>query len=286
MICYCIKNNINNKRYIGITIQKIEYRMRCHEKRINEGFSSAFYNAVRKYGKGNFIFDFIKDYTGLITQSELKEIEVDMISKYNTYYNGYNMTLGGDGGLGVPIKQYDLNGKYLNTFESLTIAEQKTGINYTSISQCISGKLLTSGGFLWTAIGKRPINYINPQEKIVIQRDKQGNLIQKFKSISEASNSTKINLSSISENCLNKRLSAGGFVWHFENINPQKYINPKLRPVLKCDNNWNTLEKFNSITEAAKLTNILRPNINKCCIGDRNFAGGFKWKYAELELTV
>lgn len=45
--------------------------------------------------------------------------------------------------------QLDDMGNVINTFESLKEAQEKTGIDYTSISRCIQGKRKTAGGYVW-----------------------------------------------------------------------------------------------------------------------------------------
>ena len=52
------------------------------------------YNAINKYGKENFYYEILEDQ---IPEEELDNKEIDYISKYNSYYEGYNSTPGGDG---------------------------------------------------------------------------------------------------------------------------------------------------------------------------------------------
>ena len=47
------------------------------------------------------------------------------------------------------IKQYDLNGKLINIFESIKQASEITGISYTGIIKAAKGKIKTSGGYIW-----------------------------------------------------------------------------------------------------------------------------------------
>lgn len=47
------------------------------------------------------------------------------------------------------VNQYDINNIYINSYESITEAEKKLGINNTSISQCCKGKRKTAGGYIW-----------------------------------------------------------------------------------------------------------------------------------------
>lgn len=51
--------------------------------------------------------------------------------------------------------------------------------------------------------------------KKVGQYDKNNNLIKIYKSISEASRQTKINITSISYSANNLRKTGGGYIWHF-----------------------------------------------------------------------
>jgi predicted GIY-YIG superfamily endonuclease len=48
MICYCIRNKINGKRYIGITIQRLGKRLRDHISKVNTNGKCIFHNSIRK----------------------------------------------------------------------------------------------------------------------------------------------------------------------------------------------------------------------------------------------
>jgi hypothetical protein len=50
-------------------------------------------------------------------------------------------------------------------------------------------------------------------------------------------------------------------------------------PVIQYDLNNNQLNKFETILNASKITGVGHMSIRKCCIGERNTAGGFIWKY-------
>ena len=52
-------------------------------------------------------------------------------------------------------------------------------------------------------------------KKKVAQYDKNGNLLEIYESISEASRKTSIVITSISYACNGKRKTGGGFIWHF-----------------------------------------------------------------------
>lgn len=59
----------------------------------------------------------------------------------------------GKGGKGNPLNKgivrFGLDGERVDEFESLKIAQEKIGIHRSSISSCASGRLLSTGGFIW-----------------------------------------------------------------------------------------------------------------------------------------
>ena len=84
---YKITNNINGKIYIGQT-KNVKKRFKEH---INAETNSAIHNAIKKYGKENFTFEIIE---GPI--KNYNEREIYWIEFYNSYRNGYNLTIGGN----------------------------------------------------------------------------------------------------------------------------------------------------------------------------------------------
>lgn len=100
MFIYCIKNLINNKKYVGQTIQTIKKRFRDHKYNSRKGYKTHLYKAMRKYGVKNFIIYRIDSASSLI---ELNEKEIVWIKTLDTKNNGYNET---DGGEGITGYQY------------------------------------------------------------------------------------------------------------------------------------------------------------------------------------
>lgn len=47
------------------------------------------------------------------------------------------------------VNQYELSGKFIKSFESVSQASKETGIKYLSISRCATGKAKSTGGFQW-----------------------------------------------------------------------------------------------------------------------------------------
>jgi group I intron endonuclease len=95
-IIYKIVNNINNKIYIGQTTQLIKARFRDHCNLRKSIEKSAIRCAIKKYGKENFI---ITEIDNSINKEDLDKKEIFWINCYNSLCpNGYNLSLGGNGG--------------------------------------------------------------------------------------------------------------------------------------------------------------------------------------------
>lgn len=94
-IVYAVHNKITNKSYIGYCVDLKERKAR-HLKCAKNGVAGHFYNAIRKYGEGNFEWIILFDNLGGI--EDCKIMEKRMIGLFDTFNNGYNSTLGGDGG--------------------------------------------------------------------------------------------------------------------------------------------------------------------------------------------
>ena len=92
---YKVENLVNHKAYIGQS-KYIEKRWNKHQ---NEPFNPnshsydyPLYRAIRKYGIENFSFEVLEE----CEISELNAKEIYYIEKFDTFYNGYNQTVGGD----------------------------------------------------------------------------------------------------------------------------------------------------------------------------------------------
>ena len=96
MLIYKVTNKLNGKIYIGKTKQTLSKRKSAHYKRVMENSPTNFHNALRLYGKDNFIWEILIECDDNI---KLNEYEIHFINEYDTYKNGYNMTEGGDGGI-------------------------------------------------------------------------------------------------------------------------------------------------------------------------------------------
>ena len=95
---YKITCKDTNKIYVGKSESSVETRWKEHCRAAflpsHGDYNFPFHRAIRKYGIDNFIVETI-DKTD--DSEEIKEKEKYWINFYNSYYQGYNATLGGDG---------------------------------------------------------------------------------------------------------------------------------------------------------------------------------------------
>lgn len=92
---YKIVNDINNKIYVGKTYNDLQLRFQQHiQAAKKENIKNRpLYKAINKYGKEHFSIILIETCADFL----LEEREKFWIQYYNSYNNGYNATLGGDG---------------------------------------------------------------------------------------------------------------------------------------------------------------------------------------------
>lgn len=92
-VVYIHRNLVNGKVYIGQTCNLSE-RWRCNGK--NYLNSTKFYNAIKKYGWDNFSHEVLYDN---LNQEAADIIEKELIEKYDSINNGYNLKEGGARGV-------------------------------------------------------------------------------------------------------------------------------------------------------------------------------------------
>lgn len=91
-VIYRATNNITGKIYIGYD-PNWPKRQIAHKTKAKNGSKLYFHNAIRKYGWDNFAWDILMENGTL--QDEMKLIE-----QYDSFNNGYNLTIGGEGASG------------------------------------------------------------------------------------------------------------------------------------------------------------------------------------------
>lgn len=104
MLIYLITNLLNNKKYVGQTIQSIDKRWRRHCWKSTSKNSMPICKAISKYGKENFKIEIIASCS---SQEDLNQKEIFFTNKLNTWSpNGYNLRAGdGKGSMSQETKE-------------------------------------------------------------------------------------------------------------------------------------------------------------------------------------
>lgn len=101
----------------------------------------------------------------------------------------------------------------------------------------------------------------------------------KNKQITEIAKEFKVNRNTVSRYL--KIGSTVGLCDYDSKISKDNSIDKMKKEVIQLGKNGEFINKFESLSEASKQTNINKQNISKCCLGKNNvkYAGGFIWKY-------
>lgn len=121
---YKIENLINHKKYIG---QSVNIKRRWKDEKISafnendRGYNYPLSRAFRKYGIENFSFEILEE----CNIEELNNKEQYWIEYYDSFFNGYNQTLGGDSSKSQPKE------KIIGVFKDL----ETTDMTHKEIAQ-------------------------------------------------------------------------------------------------------------------------------------------------------
>ena len=266
---YKITNKINKKVYIG---QSININARWKEHLNNaQTKDNVIYKAMRKYGIENFVFEIVE----LCSEYLLDEREKYWIQYYDSYNNGYNMSLGGEG------RKYDY--KYLvSKYQQLGTIEKtakECGCHAHTVSSALKAYNITPNT---NSLGiQRPIKQIDPKTLQVIAT---------YNSIADAAKAMGVNNNAAISKVLSGKMNlAYGYIWkdlddnNIISLTKIKSIH-KNQILLQIDKDTNKiLKEFNSVKEALEFLgkNPKSGDIYKVCKGQRQTAYGYKWRFKE-----
>lgn len=205
---YKITNQINNKSYIGKTYLTVEQRWKSHirESRKNNRNHRPLYKAINKYGIQNFLVETLGEYEeGILEQKESEYIEI-----FNTYNNGYNATLGGDGSRYLTFTDEEVIEKYQYSRSAVKVAKELN---------CSSDTVLA-------ILKNYNIEVLTNREKGIIfcskqvsQYTKDMEWIADYDTIIDASIQcfgTKDHAPNIGRCCKGQRKTCKGFIWRYK----------------------------------------------------------------------
>ena len=96
---YKATNTLTGKCYIGFD-SNWPVRKSGH---LSSKENTYFHSTIKKYGKDAFIWEII--YQSYDRNHCLKEMEPYFIKENDSYQNGYNMTIGGEGAIGKVVSE-------------------------------------------------------------------------------------------------------------------------------------------------------------------------------------
>lgn len=262
-IIYKIENTVNKKVYIGKTtkgftkrynakgstlIEKV-YNKHKDSQRNGNYYNIHLINAIEKYGLGVFVVNPVLDFA--FSESELNIKEKVWIKLYNSFVNGYNNTIGGDGTCGIerpkrnesykPTKVVCLNDKKI--FDCILDASVYYDVSKTSISANCSNNII-----------KYSVRQRNGNSLVFMYYDEY---------------------LKTPEDIIKKKLN-------YKYTPKSKGVVYNLRKIICTTTN----EIFYSFSEVEEKYNLPTANLVKCCKQQRNFCGKIgdkklKWMYYE-----
>lgn len=259
---YKITNKLNNKTYIGQSVC-IERRW---EEHIRDNSNSLIHLAILKYGVKNFTFEVLEE----CHQSELDEKEIYWIKVFNSFEDGYNLTLGGRGAV-----HYDIEKVYEVYLQCKSISETAKRIG---CHKSTARNILRIFDIDHKEMGiEKPIQQINP---ITLE------IIQTYNCITDAAIAMNVSHSAITKSLTDSNKTCAGYYWQLVDA-PRNFISKKPKmwqiKVQQIDKETGEiLNTFNSAADAAEFIGKDRKNggsaISAVCNGKKKSAFGYKWK--------
>ena len=202
---YLIINNINGHKYIGKTTQSIKKRWQEHlnDSKKEDCETRPLYRAIRKYGAEHFSIKEIER----CDVATLSEREQYWIQYYNTYEDGYNATLGGDGKI---LLDYDEIVKAYLMKHNATEVAKTFRCSVDSVYKIMRANDIP-------ILNKGEVTREKTSKKIV-QYDKRGNFIKEYPSAMEAARQIggENYMPNISRCANGKRKTANGYIWEWK----------------------------------------------------------------------
>ena len=253
-VIYKITNIINNKCYIGQTIQgfnkryhssgklKIEKIYNYHKYRMNhnDSYNDYLLKSIEKYGFD--AFKVIEIFDIAFSKEELDIKEKCYINIFDSFNNGYNHTEGGEGAIGY---------KHSDGYKQFK-SESMIGKNNPMYGKC-------------------PQDFMTKKQII----EWKNNISKSMMNINHRINKTEEELK-----IWNKKISESQ-----KGENNSMYGKCGIKsPTSKSVICLTTKRIFTTVTEGGKYYDITRQSIGKCCNGKAKYAGKHKnkkliWRY-------
>ena len=295
-IVYLTTNILNNMIYVGVhkteSLQFDGYLgngiNRFKSNIINP--KTKFQAAVKKYGFDAFRRNIIKAFDNV---EDALDLEAEIVNEeFLLRKDVYNMVLGG----GLPpilnkeIYRYDLNGNYLNQYNSIVDASKEFNISESAIGKAVNFKR-TCAKFLWSDIKLDKLdlslyNIYNPNI-IIYCYNSNGTYNRSFNSMYECTKILECNLSNVQRGIKLGNLVKG---YYLSDKLYSIYEKPKTQRLTGMVHQYNLdgtyIQSFNSIKEAENKLNCNLQGINDAIKLNNSFYKNYLWARGEKLNTL
>lgn len=192
---------------------------------------------------------------------------------------------------GRKIKQFDLEGNFIRTWDYIKLASSTLKIDDANISACCMYKPnhATAGGYIWRYFeDETPI--IIDKSNYIVKVDLSGNIVKEWRNANIAGKELGIESTNILKVCRGQFVQYKGHFFMFlkdfntiskEDLNKKLEIAHKkmIKKIAQYDLDMNLIKIYDNCTEAVKELHIGKANITKCCKGEKESYKGFIFQY-------
>jgi len=245
------------------------------------GFSASAIKDAVKMLRGYLAYGFIWVYE--------KEYDVKTFS-VNYYLNNKNQT--------KRIVQLDMDGNLINTWESLVdVINKNKNYKMSSLSNLCNKTTVSHKsykGFIWMYEYeylkngcKKYFKLYGGKKQVVIQMDKDLNIIKIWDSMANAANYFNTSPTNISDCAKGRTKTSNGFRWikksDYDKGILTKYIQKesKYKKIIQLELDNNYIFEWNNSREIERKLGFSHSLIQNCCKGKYKTAYKFKWMYKE-----
>ena len=207
---YLIKNVINNDIYVGRSVHlenRWSQHLAAYKNKDKKTYNFTLYRAFRKYGIENFVFMVLEE----IQDSNLLPLKEQYY--YDLLKPSYNMIEPQDAPNKVQRKKVYMinqNKEIVKEYESVREAARQNNISKSAILNVLKGIRNTAANHYWSYSLKNiklPINKGNDglrAKKVAKIDSKTNQVLDIYKSISDAARQNKLSMIAVSKQCQRK----------------------------------------------------------------------------------
>ncbi len=203
----------------------------------------------------------------------------------------------------LEILQFDLKGRFLKSYASLSDAARATGASVAGIAGCARKRYHASSGYLWRyrhdPLFKKGVRDLLPSE-ITIRKtgfllfSLEGKYLRTFTNKKKAAQALKISVRTIDRYARGKTRSVGGYqvrltsdpmfrdgIVDIPPVEPEPEVHPRAKKVLQFDLHGRFIREYPSLTGAAEANKCTPSQILSNIVGTYHTAGGYLWRYRD-----